>query len=174
MDVLYNLSFWLLAIITVGSALMVVTLKNLSRAVIFLVIFFLGVGGFYFLMQAKFLALIQVVIYAGAVAVIFAFVIMLTPGLPGTKIRQSLNQGVALIITGLFLGSMSLLIYKQLAGAGKAAGIEKSLSLKDLGQVLFTDYLLPFELVSFVLLVALVGAVLLTARERGEGNGGLE
>lgn len=173
MDGFLNISFWLLAIITVVSALLVSTMKNLSRAVIFLVLFFLGAAGLYFLLQAKFLALLQVMIYAGAVTVLFAFVIMLTPGLPGMDYKQTLNQGAGLIVAVLFVIVMFIAFY-QMPGAGHIQWTGDGYDLADVGSTLLGVYLLPFELVSVVLLVALVGAVVYTIRgkERGDGEHG--
>ncbi|TDA70017.1 MAG: NADH-quinone oxidoreductase subunit J [Clostridia bacterium] len=165
----YQISFWVLAVITVLSALMVTTMQNLTRGVIFLVFFFLGIGGLYFLMQAEFLALVQVVVYAGAVAVLFAFVIMLTPRVAEREIKQSLNLGAGFILAALFLALvLSLLLgqpWPELAAPG--AG---TITLGQLGQALLGEYLLPFELVSVVLLVALVGAVVIAGRNAGRGE----
>ncbi|MHB1127377.1 MAG: NADH-quinone oxidoreductase subunit J family protein [Bacillota bacterium] len=169
----YHVSFWVLAIITVGSALLVATQRNLSRAAVLLVFFFLGTAGLYFLLQAEFLALVQVMVYAGAVAVLFAFVVMLTPGMPGTGLKQTLNRGVGLIVATLFV-LMMLLAFGDLPGSGILPEATRGPTLAKLGEFLLRDYLLPFELVSVILLVALVGAVVYTYRgkERGAGRRG--
>lgn len=164
---LFQFSFWVLALMTLVSALMVTALRNLTRATISLVFFFLGTAGLYFLLDAEFLALVQAMVYAGAIAVLFAFVIMLTPGMPGTAVKQTLNRWVGMIITGLFVVLM-LVAFAGMPGIdGLPAG--QGISLAEFGQALFTYYLLPFELVSVVLLVALVGAVIYTRGiERGD------
>jgi NADH-quinone oxidoreductase subunit J len=169
--VFYNISFWVLAAVTVFSALMVTTLRNLIRAVIFLVFFFLGIGGLYFLMQAEFLGLVQVIVYAGAIAVLFAFVIMLTPELPGLNVRQSNNRWVGLVLAGLFLVN-AVVLFLGVPWPDLVSPAAGAVTLEQLGQVLLGEYLLPFELVSVVLLVALIGAVVLAGRERRRtGNG---
>ncbi|GAW94177.1 NADH-quinone oxidoreductase subunit J family protein [Calderihabitans maritimus] len=168
----FKLSFVVLSLITVLSALMVATMRNLSRAIMFLVFFFLGAAGLYFLLEAEFLALVQVMVYAGAVSVLFAFVIMLTPQLPGVEVPQTTNHWAGLIITVVFLLVM-LFAFREV-NTIKAVEVSRSLSLNDLGQTLLGQYLLPFELVSLLLLVALVGAVMYTSRghERGEKEHG--
>lgn len=163
-----QISYWVLALMTLVSALMVTTLRNLTRATIFLVFFFLGAAGLYFLLQAEFLALVQAMVYAGAIAVLFAFVIMLTPGMPGTAVKQTLNRLAGLILTGLFVVLM-LVAFSRMPGI-EALPKGPGISLAEFGQALLTGYLLPFELVSVVLLVALVGAVVYTRGiERGDG-----
>lgn len=170
---IFQLCYWVLALITVISALLVASVKNLARATIFLVFFFLGVAGLYFLLNAQFLALIQVMIYAGAISVLFAFVIMLTPELPGIRSKQALNKGVGGVISAIFLILMVAVFYftpftKVLLGGGQGY------TLAELSAVLFSKYLLPFELVSVILLVALIGAIAYTAKaqERGETKHG--
>ncbi|MHB1420481.1 MAG: NADH-quinone oxidoreductase subunit J family protein [Bacillota bacterium] len=171
----YQVSFWVLAVITVGSALLVATQRNLTRAVVFMVFFFLGAAGLYFLLQAEFLALVQVMVYAGAVAVIFAFVVMLTPGLPGTGFQQTLNRGFGLVISALFV-VMMFLAFGDAPGMGILPAATAGPTTAELGKLLLRDYLLPFEMVSLILMVALVGAVVYTYRgsERGEGRRGTD
>lgn len=161
----YQLAFWVLAIVTVVSAGLITTIQNLARAVVLLVFFFLGIAGLFFMLQAEFLALVEVLIYATAVAVIFAFVIMLTPNL-GLTTRQTVNSWWGAMISGLFLVAV-LMSLVNLPGAANPMPAGPAPTLSQLGQVLLGDYLFPFELVSIVLLVALVGSILYTGMRGG-------
>ena len=163
-----QVAFWILALITIFSALMVATLNNLSRAVVFLVFFFLGASGIYFLLQAEFLALMQVMIYAGAISVLFGFIIMLKPQLPGAWVKQSLNQGVGALLGGVFL--IFLLLSLSSVKDFNNEILTSSITLKDIGQLLLGRYLLPFELVSVLLLVALIAAILYTKNPSIKGE----
>lgn len=160
-------AFWLLALISVCSAILVTTSRNLARGVVFLIFFFLSLAGLYYLLQAPFIALIEVLVYAGAVGVLFAFVVMLSGDL-GLRLRQNLNQWPSLVLAVAFL-ALCFVAVRRLPAAFTAAPGGASLPLAELGKALLKEYLLPFELLSLVLLVALVAAVVLTARhpERG-------
>lgn len=164
-----DIAFWPLAFISVVSAILVTTSKNLARGVVFLIFFFLSLAGLYFLLAAQFIALIEVLVYAGAVGVLFAFVVMLSGDL-GVRLKQNLNQWPSLILAGIFLAFL-LTAIRQIPGAVASLPEGEGLPLADLGKVLLGDYLLPFELLSVVLLVALVAAVVLTAKNQ-EGRQG--
>jgi len=156
---LNDLAFGILAVVTLGSAWLVATLKNLSRAAVFMVIFFLGLAGFYFLLQAEFLAMVEVMVYAGAVAILFAFVIMLSPKLPEEEGINPVYRVLGVILGAAFVVVMGLAFsWLPLSAAPAGNGVP----LADLGKELLSTYLLPFELVSVLLLVALVSAVVYT------------
>jgi NADH-quinone oxidoreductase subunit J len=142
----------------------VVTSPNIVRSALSLVPTFLGVTGFYILLQAEFVAGIQVLIYAGAITVLILFVIMLTEGGSGTAVRQ-LNQQVPLGATAalwlLFL--ILLVVLRTPWPAGE--GAPPAYNAPAVGAAFLTGYVLVFEVTSLVLLVALIGAIVVARRE---------
>jgi len=172
--------FYIIALVAVVSALMVVTRPNAVHSAMWLVLTFFAVAGLFVLQGAEFIAAVQVLVYAGGIMVLFLFVIMLVnleqvEGFVRTRMRFS----VAVILAGLMLASVGVAF--RLAGvtqvvplpdgglSGALAGVgDPSLTggnLELVGTKLLTIYLLPFELVSVVLLVAVIGAVVLARRE---------
>jgi NADH-quinone oxidoreductase subunit J len=156
--------FYFLSFVIIISALLVVTLKNIFHSALFLILALFGVAGIYILLQAEFLAAVQVLIYVGAVSVLMIFAIMLTTQLASREIRQSNEQVViAFFICAGFLmatlGALPNTVWRF---------VDASLpdrNIFTLGKYLMTDFVLPFEVVSIVLLAALIGAVVLARRE---------
>jgi len=159
--------FFALAFLAVLGAVGVVFNKKPVYSVLFLLLNFATLAVLYILLQAQFIAIVQVIVYAGAIVVLFLFVIMLIGGELGPDALQwgkrSLALGVALL-AGLLLAAG--LIYGVLVGApaGQAGAVPGSGSVQAIGELLFTDYLLPFELASVLLLVAMIGAVVLARK----------
>ena len=163
------LLFWAFAAATIGGALFVVTRRNLIAAVMGMVGCFLGISAIYMMLYANFLAVVQMLVYAGAIMVLFVFVIMILnrpedePVGPRGKIGKGL-AGVALLYLFVRLGSL-LLSVKPLdaVAASKAPGLTPFGhdwgSTKSVGTELFTGYAFPFEAISILLLVAVVGAI---------------
>lgn len=143
---------------------MVVTLKNIFHSLLFLILCFFSIAGIYILLSAEFVAAVQVLIYVGAITVLLIFTIMLTAQLYSPSIRQSNEQvipgllvvGALLIVTLSVLGRTSWRISTQ--------GIEGQ-STVSIGKALLTTYVLPFEVVSLVLLAALIGAIIIARKE---------
>lgn len=155
--------FVLLGVVTLGGALGVVLARNIFHSALFLILSFLGVAGIYVLLEAPFLAAVQVFIYIGAVAVLIIFAIMLTRRLPGAGIRQVNNQwGVAGFVSLVLFAALAFLLWG--VGWQIAEGVPAATSVADLGKALLTDYVLPFEVAAVLLLVSLVGAIII-ARE---------
>jgi NADH-quinone oxidoreductase subunit J len=156
--------FYILSGLIVGSAFMVVTLKNIFHSLLFLILCFFSIAGIYILLSAEFVAAVQVLIYVGAITVLLIFAIMLTAQLYSPSIRQSNEQvipgllvvGVLLVVTLSVLGRTSWRISTQ--------GIEGQ-STVSIGKALLTTYVLPFEVVSLVLLAALIGAIIIARKE---------
>ncbi len=166
-DVGSVVSFWILAAITVGSALAVVAVRNLIHAVVFLILSFLGVAGLYITLSADFVAVTQVLIYAGAVSVLILFAIMLTPQ-AGRDNAETFLRLPALMLAGLVaftIGAVSLETEWPIA---ERAGFEETASA--IGEALLSKYVLPFEIASVLLLVAMVGAIMLVRPEGFEGE----
>ena len=161
---LLSLAFLIFAALTLGSALMVVLSRNLVHSALFLVLTFFSVAGLYVLLEAEFLAAVQVLIYVGAVAILFLFALMLTRRVTGEGVRQHNSQvGPALLVAAVLF----LLVLFPVAFAATwhvSSLAPPSDAILILGESLMTRYALPFELMGVVLLVALVGAIIL-ARE---------
>ena len=158
-------AFIILAIVTLLPAVVVVTSRNLVRAAMSLIPSFLGVTGLFVLLQAEFVAGIQILIYAGAIAVLILFVIMLTQGGTGTALRQVNEQqlvgglvagALTIALLGLFLRTPWPLVGGTLPRSNVAA----------VGGAFLTNFILAFEISSLVLLVSLVGALVIARREQ--------
>lgn len=166
-DALYYLVFFVLAAVTLIAGLLVVTVRNVVYAALALVGAFFGVAGLYLLLEAEFLAVVQVLIYVGAISVLILFAIMLTRGLMSTA-QTGVNAqwaAAALIAVFLFLG-MFLVAGRGPWPLNTDPNTQKITTdlVPQLGTLLVTTYVLPFEVVSVLLLGALVGALLI-ARE---------
>lgn len=163
--------FWVLAVATVGGALLVVHLRDVFRAALALVVTFLGIAGLFALLSAEFLAVVQVLIYAGAIAVLVIFAVMLTRdvahGNPGTPV-----QVVALTVGALLLGLLVWGIVEaewDTLPAVLPQELQQALveTPQRLGGLLVRRFVLPFEIAGVVLLAAVLGALAIV-RERGQ------
>ena len=159
--------FFLFAIVGLFSAIMVITRKNVMHAALFLLLTFACVGATYVLLRAELLAAVQVLVYAGAVTVLFLFAILLVNIPRVVRLRQWNRQtAVAVVIaglTGLWLIIAMTRTFGKLELAPGAA--DQPLGTpRAIGQLLFSDFMLPFEIASLILLAAMVGAIFL-ARE---------
>jgi len=164
--------FFILAAVAVATALGMVFSRNAVYSALFLVLNFAVIAVFYLLLGAPFIAISQVTVYAGAIMVLFLFVIMLLGA-------ESLPRGKALRHQWIYAGGLSLILVGEavyiLLGRNAATGmidrpdafLNTADSLREIGMALFTDYLLPFEATSILLLVAMVGAIVLTKQEKG-------
>jgi NADH-quinone oxidoreductase subunit J len=158
-------AFTIIALVAVGSALGLVVKKNPIHGALFLVVNLGSIAAFYLMLGAEFLAAAQVIVYAGAIMVLFVFAIMvLIPGKEetGPDPRRALRLWALPVGGLLFLQIAALLVISRVARpAGKppvSGGVEA------IGRLLFTDYLFPFELTSVLLLAAMVGVLLLARR----------
>ncbi len=164
--------FLILAVVSVSTALGMLLSKNSVYSALYLVLNFATVAVFYLLLGAPFIAISQVTVYAGAIMVLFLFVIMLLGAeqlAPGKVLPLQKWIAVGLAVT-LILEAGYLLITRN-ATPGLIIRPDASLntveSLQEIGKALFTDYLLPFEATSILLLVAMVGAIVLTKQSKG-------
>lgn len=157
--------FLLTAAITLGAGLMVVTAKNLIHAALWLVLALFGVAVLYVLLEAGFLAVVQVMVYIGAIVILIIFAVMLTHRIaPDSGPRFSENWGWALVIAGVVFGGLAWLLSSWSGFQTHAPAIsERFDSLKALGLALVSPdgYVLAFELASVLLLAALIGAVVI-------------
>lgn len=157
--------FFVLAAMLVLSSLMVVFVRNVVHAAVALVVALLIIAVFFITLQAPMVGVLQVMVYAGAIMVLFLFVIMLlNPMTPERPRRTWWAWGT---ILALLLGAMLLsMVSKGELPADPVAATELFGSPETLAKSLFTDFVLPFEIASIVLLVAIIGAVVLAKRER--------
>jgi NADH-quinone oxidoreductase subunit J len=162
------LLFALLAIVAVVSALAMLFAKNSVYSAIFLILNFSTIAVFYLLLHAPFIALAQITVYAGAIMVLFLFVIMLlgaeeTPG----EIRLPWQQPLALVLGFILVAQIGYLFFTRGAAIGPAGVPPEGFGgPEQIGIILFTDFLLPFEITGILLLVAMVGAIVITQKER--------
>jgi NADH-quinone oxidoreductase subunit J len=163
--------FFLFAIGGIISAVMVITRKNVMHAALFLFLTFFCVGATYVLLRAEFLAAVQVLVYAGAVMVLFLFAILLVNIPRALRLRQWTSQSsIAVIFAGL-IGLWIIIATSQAFGKLKltAAAANQPLGTPTaIGRALFTDYVLPFEIASIILLAAMIGAIYLARQATPE------
>jgi NADH-quinone oxidoreductase subunit J len=154
--------FWIFAIVAVVSALVVILARNPVTSALALIVTFFVLAGYYVLLCAQFIAAVQIVVYAGAIMVLFLFVIML---LNLQKLPGMFKATGATLILGIVVGGLLFLIaIRALTGMAlpESAAFDVDLgSTANLGSKLFTTYLLPFEIASVLLLSAIVGAIVL-------------
>jgi len=160
--------FLLVGLGTAGSAVLTVTSKNLVHAALFLAATLAGIGAEFLVLQADFVAWVQIVVYVGAITVLFLFGLMLTRAPIGREALDSQNRGLGLAVSGAMF--VVLLVLMIQAFGGQSVSIESGARIADLGIAIFTTWVFPFELLSMLLLGALIGAILLSRREAGESG----
>ena len=158
--------FYFLASVSVVSALMMVFSKNPIHSVLFLIITFFSIAGHFILLNAQFLAIVQVIVYAGAIMVLFLFVIMLLNLNAELDAQKSNFIKFAAVLSGGLLFLVMIATFKEAGTLPVEMAPDNNIGLvKNLGKVLFTEYLLPFEASSILFLSAMAGAVLLAKKE---------
>lgn len=160
-------AFYILAALILGFGVLVVTAKSAVHSVLFLVADFLCVAALYVTLQAEFLAVIQVMVYAGGIVVLYLFVVMLVnlkrPPEAQRDPRRLGRLGVVLALAVMVeLAAILGVGWSKPAGVGGALDPD---NVRQVGRALYTDYLIPFELASVLLLVAMIGAIILAKRE---------
>ncbi|HKO69412.1 MAG TPA: NADH-quinone oxidoreductase subunit J [Bradyrhizobium sp.] len=170
--ILPALFFYLLAGVCVGSAVMVIVSRNPVHSVLFLILAFVNAAGLFVLMGAEFLAMILVVVYVGAVAVLFLFVIMMLD-VDFAELREGFLEylPIGLVIGAVFLAELLLVGGGWVINAGTAKSITAAIpnnisNTEALGLVLYTRYIHYFQIAGMVLLVAMIGAIVLTLRHK--------
>jgi NADH-quinone oxidoreductase subunit J len=157
-----TLLFMLLSVMAVGSALMMVISKNPVKSILWLIVVFFAISGHYILLNAQFLAIVNIIVYAGAIMVLFLFVVMLmnlnTDAEPPRNYRLQLIGVVSggslllILLASLMKTDQQQLVLMKVGEAGL---------IRNLGNVLFTNYVLPFEIASILFLSAMIGAVII-------------
>lgn len=168
-----TIAFYVFAAVLIGSALMVITAKNPVHSVLFLILAFFNAAGLFVLMGAEFIAMILVIVYVGAVAVLFLFVVMMLD-ISFADLRKGAMHYIPLgIVTAGLLLVEFYLLYRSwtfapqiLSNLGPRASMGDISNTESLGQILYTDYVYAFQVSGLILLVAMVGAIVLTHRRR--------
>lgn len=165
--------FYGLAAVAVLSAVSMLLSGNAVYSALFLVINFMTIATLYLLLNAAFIAMVQITVYAGAIMVLFLFVIMLL-GAERLEKTKSLpwQLPVAIVLGFALVAEIGALLFARPTGMVQVmAAVERSFgSPASIGRVLFNQYLIPFEITSVLLLVAMVGAIVLTRDERGKSR----
>jgi NADH-quinone oxidoreductase subunit J len=162
--------FIVLAALTIGSALGVITARNTVYAALFLVMTFVASAGLWLLLEAEFLALVLVLVYVGAVMVLFLFIVMMLD-----TDTQSLRQGfvryapLGVVVAVIVLLEIGYVVWSQKLGVTFGTPLPHASTFsntRELGQTIYTAYAFPFEIAAVVLLVGIVAAIMLTLRRR--------
>lgn len=165
------IAFYLFAGVTLLSALMVITARNPVQSVLFLILAFFNAAGLFVLLGAEFVAMILVIVYVGAVAVLFLFVVMMLD-MGFAELRKGAMQYVPL---GLGIGAVLLFELATIYGAWQvspstslnlANPVDGAKNTEALGRLIYTDYIFAFQVAGLILLVAMIGAIVLTHRQR--------
>ena len=168
-----SIAFYLMATVTVVAALLVVTARNPVHSVLWLILAFFSAAGLFVLMGAEFLAMLLVVVYVGAVAVLFLFVVMMLD-VDFVRLREGYARylPLAAIVAGVLLAEMIMITLAVVQGGVAADATAPVVATADrtnieaIGRVLYTDYVYFFQAAGIVLLVAMIGAITLTLRHK--------
>jgi NADH-quinone oxidoreductase subunit J len=166
------LFFYLFACICVASAFMVIAARNPVHSVLYLILAFVNAAGLFVLLGAEFLAMILIVVYVGAVAVLFLFVVMMLD-VDFAELKQGALQylPIGMLIGGIFLAELLLVVGAWVIGPGVPQAITAPIAAKVpnievIGLVLYTRYVYFFEAAGIILLIAMIGAIVLTLQHR--------
>lgn len=170
MDI-YQIVFWILAVMTLSFAVGVIMSRNPINSVLFLILTFFTISGNYVLMNAQFLAIVNIIVYAGAIMVLFLFVVMLMNLNSDTEPQKNFLIQLAAVLSG---GALLLILVATLKST--ITGLEANHIdykqqtniglIKELGSTLFNKFVFPFEMASVLFLSAMVGAVVLGKRDK--------
>lgn len=162
---LYDLIFYLFAAITVVSGIIVVNAKNIVHAAFAMLLTFFGVAGIYVLLGADFLAVVQIMVYVGGILILLLFGVMLTNKITNVEIRSGSIQVIPAVI-GLAVFS-AILLWIMTTTNWKSESFELPFTTSiEIGQVLLSQYVLIFELLGILLLIALIGAASIARRDK--------
>ena len=159
------IAFWILTVITVGAAFGVAAVRNLIHSVVLLIVTFAGVAGLYITLSADFIAVVQILIYIGAIAILIIFAIVLTPR-AGRLNQEGFMRLPALALALSVAGTMIFVAFDTNWAISEREGFEDTATA--IGDLLLDKYALPFEIASVLLLSAILGAILLVRPEGAE------
>ncbi len=159
--------FWFLSLLAVGSAAMVVISKNPVHSILFLIITFFAISGHYILLNAQFIAIVNIIVYAGAIMVLFLFVVMLM----NLNAESEPQKNRLMLFIGTIAGaSLMLVLVAALKQTDTSMHLVQMTTgdvglIEQLGKALFTDYVFPFEISSVLFLSAMIGAVVISKKD---------
>ena len=170
---LQGIAFYLLAAVAVAGGLLVVTARNPVHSVLWLILTFFSSAGLFVLLGAEFLAMLLVVVYVGAVAVLFLFVVMMLD-VDFVRLREGYARylPLAAIVAGVLLAEMIMISLVVVSGGAASDAVGPVVATTDatnaeaIGWVLYTDYVYIFQAAGIVLLIAMIGAIVLTLRHK--------
>ena len=158
--------FLLLSAMAVGSAIMMLLSKSPVKSILWLIVVFFAISGHYILLNAQFLAIVNIIVYAGAIMVLFLFVVMLMNLNTESEPAKNYRLHIIGIISG---GSLLLILLSGLMGGGSQQLVQMKIGdeglIANLGKVLFTNYVMPFEIASVLFLSAMIGAVIIGKKD---------
>lgn len=160
--------FVLLALVSGLSAVAVVMSRNLIHAALFLAVALGAMAGVFLVLHAEFVAVVQLLVYVGAIAVLFLFGLMLTRAPIGREALDSQSRGLGFAVSATLFGVLGTLIWQAYADSARVP--LEGAGTAEIGGALFSQWVLPFELLSMLLLAALIGAIVLSRREAGESG----
>ena len=172
--IIHSVFFYFFSIIAIFSSLMVITSRSTINSVFFLILDFISVGCLFIMVGAEFLGMILLIVYVGAVAVLFLFVVMMLNVAEQKQSwfigRKSTHIPTGLIVSVLILLELLVVVsgwkYKEDLMSSSTLTLSEITNTHQLGLVMYTDYILFFQLAGVILLLAMIGAILLTFRER--------
>lgn len=161
------IAFYAFAAVLVVSAVLVITARNPVHSVLFLILAFFNAAGLFVLLGAEFIAMILVIVYVGAVAVLFLFVVMMLD-IDFEKLRVGSKKFISLgLLVGAALLAEMVMLYQVWPEPPPVPDMTDVDNTKELGKVLYTTYVFPFQVSGLILLVSMIGAIVLTLRTRG-------
>jgi NADH-quinone oxidoreductase subunit J len=159
-----EVAFVIIGLAAVIGAIRVVTARNVVRAALYLVVTLSSVAGVYLLLEAEFVAWVQILIYVGAIVILFLFGLMLTKAPIGREALDNQRRGVALLVSLAILAGLVYLFWGAFEwDAPRIDPIEGTTAA--VGTSIFSSFILPFEVISFLLLAALIGAIVLSRKD---------
>ena len=160
--------FYFLAAITLATAFLTIYSRNPIHSAIYLVLCFFSIAGHYLLLTAQFLALVHIIVYSGAIMVLFLFTIMLMNLNKEDEVHKPRITRIGALVVFLIMSIVFITIFinSKTIMTGYDTSGEDFQSIKVLGKVLLNEYMFPFEFISILLLVAMIGTVLLTKKEK--------
>ncbi len=168
---IYDIIFWILSAIAVSCALGVILSRNPVNSVMFLILTFFAISGHYILMNAQFLAIVNIIVYAGAIMVLFLFVIMLM----NLNADVEPQKGQLVQLAGVISGGVLFLVVLAAIKTARPMEIDQTSTeiglIDNLGKVLFTKFVLPFEISSVLFLSAMIGAIVIGKKEDTKQQG---
>ncbi|HLD76856.1 MAG TPA: NADH-quinone oxidoreductase subunit J [Rickettsiales bacterium] len=163
--------FYLFSLVLLSSAIIVISTRNMVHSVMFLILAFLNAAALFVLLGAEFLAMLLVIVYVGAIAVLFLFVVMML-NVDSKEIKTKLSKYTPLLVCVILVLFIEIFLIIRLSSIGNYAQIslyqiaQDVPNTKAIGNILYTNFFLPFQLAGAVLFVAMIGAIILTLRQK--------